>query len=119
MTSGMDTSNRDTSMDGRILDRLFEVVASRKGADPASSWTAKLLAEAPELPARKMAEEATETLIAALGDDRQALTAEAADLIYHLMVVLVSRGVELEDVWAELQRREEQSGIAEKAGRGQ
>ena len=105
-------------MDARILDRLFETIKSRKGADPEESWTARLMAGAPELPARKVAEEASEALLEAVKGDNEALARESADLVYHLLVLLAAQGVELEDVWRELESREGRSGIAEKAGRG-
>jgi phosphoribosyl-ATP pyrophosphohydrolase len=99
------------------LDRLAATVAARRGADPEGSWTARLLAEGPEAAARKFGEEALEAVIEAVRGDRAALTAEAADALYHLMVMLAARGVEWADVLAELQRREGRSGIAEKAAR--
>ena len=99
------------------LDRLFAVIAARKGADPDSSYTAKLFARgAPEI-AQKLGEEAVETVIAALGEDRTAVTAESADLLYHLLVLWAERGVAPDDVWAELARREGVSGLVEKAAR--
>ncbi len=104
-------------MDGRILDKLFDVIVSRKGSDPASSWTAKLLAAAPELPAKKLGEESAEAIIEAMKGDKAGLTKEAADVIYHLMVLMAASDVSMQDVWAELERRESQSGIAEKASR--
>ena len=104
-------------MDARILDRLFETIKSRKDADPDGSWTAKLLAGAPELPADKVIEEAAEAAAEAIKGDNGALTREAADLLYHLLVMLAAQGVELDDVWAELESREGRSGIAEKASR--
>ena len=99
------------------LDRLAATIAARKGADPAGSWTAKLLAAGPDKCAGKFGEEAVEAIIEAVKGDRDRLTAEAADVIYHLLVMLASRDVTLSDVLAELERREGQSGIAEKAGR--
>jgi phosphoribosyl-ATP pyrophosphohydrolase len=100
------------------LQRLATTIAARKGADPESSWTAKLLAKGPEKCAEKFGEEAIEAIIEAVKGDRAKLTAEAADVIYHLLVMLAARDVTLEDVLAELERREGQSGIAEKASRG-
>lgn len=100
----------------QTLARLAATIESRKTADPSASWTAKLIAE-PDLAARKLGEEAIETVIAAMQDDTAALTAEAADLIYHLLALLAAKGVTLEDVAAELARREGQSGLDEKAGR--
>ena len=99
------------------LDELFATIAARKGADPDTSWTAKLLSKGPEKCAEKFGEEAVEAIIEAVKGDTEALTAEAADVIYHLLVMLASRGVELEDVMSELERRQSQSGIAEKASR--
>lgn len=100
------------------LTRLAATIAARKGADPDSSWTAKLLAKGPEKCAEKFGEEAVEAIIEAVKGDRARLTAEAADVIYHLLVMLAARDVPLADVLAELDRREGQSGLAEKAGRG-
>ncbi len=99
------------------LDRLAATIESRRGADPASSWTAALLAKGPETCARKFGEEAVEAIVEAVKGDAAALTAEAADVLYHLLVMLAARGVTLADVEAELSRREGTSGIAEKAGR--
>lgn len=100
-----------------VLTRLARTIAARKGADPDSSWTAKLLAEGPEKAAEKFGEEAVEAVIEAVRGDRDRLTAEAADVVYHLLVMLAARDVALEDVLDELERREGMSGIAEKAGR--
>jgi len=99
------------------LDRLSATIQARRGADPDSSWTAKLLAMGPEKCAEKFGEEAVEAIIAAVKGDRANLTAEAADVIYHLAVMLAARDLSLEDVTAELERREGTSGIAEKAAR--
>ncbi|GHC61481.1 phosphoribosyl-ATP diphosphatase [Neogemmobacter tilapiae] len=100
------------------LERLATTIAARKRADPESSWTAKLLAKGAEKCAEKFGEEAIEAIIEAVKGDRAKLTAEAADVIYHLLVMLAARDVTLADVLAELERREGQSGIAEKASRG-
>lgn len=100
-----------------ILDALFDVIEQRRGDDPASSWTAKLLASAPELPVKKLIEEAGEVSIEAMKKDKKALASESADLIYHLLVVLAASDVSIKDVWAELEKRQGQSGIAEKASR--
>ena len=100
-----------------VLHELEQVIASRKGADPDSSWTAKLLAKGPEKCAEKFGEEAIEAIIAAAKDDRENLTYEAADVLYHLLVMLAARGVALDDVLEELARRQGLSGIAEKAAR--
>jgi phosphoribosyl-ATP pyrophosphohydrolase len=100
-----------------ILHDLAATIAARKGADPETSWTAKLLAKGPEKCAEKFGEEAVEAIIEAVKGDRARLTAEAADVLYHLLVMLAARDVTLADVEAELARREGTSGIAEKAAR--
>jgi phosphoribosyl-ATP pyrophosphohydrolase len=100
------------------LENLAATIAARKGADPETSWTAKLLAKGPEKCAEKFGEEAVEAIIEAVKGDRARLTAEAADVLYHLLVMLASRDVTLEEVLAELERREGTSGIAEKNARG-
>jgi phosphoribosyl-ATP pyrophosphohydrolase len=100
-----------------ILESLAATIAARKGADPESSWTARLLAQGPEKCAEKFGEEAVEAIIEAVKGDRDRLTSEAADVLYHLLVMLAARDVTLEDVLAELARREGTSGIAEKARR--
>ena len=99
------------------LERLAATIAARKGADPGSSWTAKLLAKGPEKCAEKFGEEAVEAIIEAVKGDREKLTAEAADVLYHLLVMLAARDVTLAEVEAVLTAREGLSGIAEKAGR--
>lgn len=100
------------------LERLAATIAARKEADPESSWTAKLLAKGPEKCAEKFGEEAVEAIIEAVKGDRERLTSEAADVLYHLLVMLAARDVTLDDVLAELTAREGVSGIAEKAARG-
>ena len=100
-----------------ILNALEAVIASRKTADPDTSWTAKLLAKGPEKCAEKFGEEAVEAIIEAVKGDREKLAAEAADVLYHLLVMLAARDVALEDVLAELTRRQGMSGIQEKASR--
>jgi phosphoribosyl-ATP pyrophosphohydrolase len=100
------------------LDRLAAIIQARKEADPESSWTAKLLSKGPEKCAEKFGEEAVEAIIEAVKGDRDKLTAEAADVLYHLLVMLAARDVTLGQVLAELERREGTSGIAEKAARG-
>ena len=99
------------------LERLAATIEARRGADPSSSWTAQLLAKGPEKCAEKFGEEAVEAIIEAVRGDRKKLTAEAADVIYHLAVMLAARDLTLADVAAELARREGRSGIDEKAGR--
>lgn len=100
-----------------ILNDLADIIESRKGADPDSSWTAKLLAKGPEKCAEKFGEEAIEAIIAATKDDRENLTYEAADVLYHLLVMLAARDIPLQDVLNELARRQGMSGISEKAAR--
>jgi phosphoribosyl-ATP pyrophosphohydrolase len=99
------------------LERLAATIEARRGADPQSSWTARLLADGPERAARKFGEEAVEAVVAALSGSGSDLTAEAADVLYHLLVMLASRNVPLADVMEELARREGRSGIEEKASR--
>ena len=101
------------------LSRLEATIAARKGADPASSYVAKLFAKGvPEI-ARKVGEEAVETAIAALASGKDELRGEAADLIFHLMVLLEAKGVPLAEVLGELDRREGLSGLEEKASRSE
>lgn len=99
------------------LHRLAETIAARRGADPETSWTAKLLAKGPEKCAEKFGEEAIEAIIEAVKGDRAKLISEAADTLYHLLVMLAARDVTLSDVENELDRREGRSGIEEKASR--
>ncbi len=99
------------------LEELAQVVDARAAADPSESWTAKLLAKGPEKCAEKFGEEAIEAIIEAAKGDRAGLTSEAADVLFHLLVMLKAREVPLGDVMAELARRQGQSGIAEKASR--
>ena len=100
------------------LQDLASTIEARKSADPDSSWTAKLLAKGPEKCAEKFGEEAIEAIIEAVKGDRAALTSEAADALYHLLVMCAARDVSLADIEAELASRSAQSGIAEKAARG-
>lgn len=99
------------------LADLETIVTTRAKASPEVSWTAKLVGKGQPKAAQKLGEEAVETAIAAVMGDRAAVTAESADLLYHLMVVLHIAGVPLADVMAELERRTARSGIAEKASR--
>jgi len=99
------------------LQRLAETIEARKGADPETSWTAKLLSKGPEKCAEKFGEEAVEAIIEAVKGDRDKLVAEAADTLYHLLVMLAARDITLADVENELDRREGRSGIEEKASR--
>ncbi|ADO43423.1 phosphoribosyl-ATP diphosphatase [Ketogulonicigenium vulgare] len=99
------------------LQNLAATILARKSADPDSSWTAKLLSRGPEKCAQKFGEEAVEAIVEAVKGDRDALIGEAADTIYHLLVMCAARDVTLADIEAELSRREAQSGLAEKAAR--
>ncbi|CAD7049503.1 phosphoribosyl-ATP diphosphatase [Pseudorhizobium endolithicum] len=99
------------------LSDLERIVASRAKASPEESWTAKLVASGQAKAAKKLGEEAVETVIAAVSQGRPELVGESADLLYHLMVVLNIAGIPLEDVLEELQRRTAQSGLQEKANR--
>lgn len=101
------------------LADLARLVKQRRGADAAQSYTKSLLAAGPSRIAKKFGEEAVEAVIAAIEGDARALTNEAADVLYHLLVLLEARGVELADVLGELEKRTVQSGIAEKAARGE
>lgn len=100
------------------LNDLAATIASRKNADPDSSWTAKLLSQGPEKCAEKFGEEAVEAIIEAVKGDQAGLTAEAADVLYHLLVMLAACDVSLDDVLQVLADRQGTSGIAEKASRG-
>lgn len=101
------------------LEDLEQIVATRASAAPEDSWTAKLLANGPEKVAEKFGEEAIEALIEAVKGDAQGLTSEAADVLFHLLVMLHSRGVSVADVMAELATRQSRSGLAEKASRSE
>ena len=106
-----------TGASAEILEQLFRTIESRKSGDPASSYTAKLLAEGKARIAKKLGEEATETVIAAAADTPAEVARESADLLYHLLVLWSASGVAPADVWAELARREGMSGLDEKAAR--
>ena len=99
------------------LSLLENIVAERARSGDPSSWTAKLFVGGMDKAAKKLGEEAVETVIAAMQGDSAALVSESADLIYHWLVVLAVAGVPLSDVMAELERRTVQSGVAEKASR--
>lgn len=101
------------------LTRLEATIAARRGADPASSYVAKLSAAGRAKIAQKVGEEAVETVIAAMAGDPAKLTSEAADLMFHLLILLADGGITLADVAAELDRREGVSGLTEKAARGE
>ena len=100
-----------------VLEQLYAVIEARKDAPLDESYSAALLAEAPEKPARKLAEETTEVVIEALKNDKEALVRESADLLYHLMVVWVAAGLKPAEVWQELASRQRRSGLVEKAAR--
>jgi len=100
------------------LDSLFATIAARKAVgDTGASYTAKLLSQGVEKCAKKFGEEAVEVALAAVSGDRKHLAAESADVLYHLLVLWAAGGITPEDVYAELERRERQSGLAEKASR--
>jgi phosphoribosyl-ATP pyrophosphohydrolase len=99
------------------IDRLFAAIESRKNADPTASYTAKLIKEGRGKCAKKLGEEAIETCIAALGEDRVALAGESADLLYHLLVVWAACDLKPDDVYRALAAREGKSGLDEKAAR--
>ncbi len=100
------------------LARLAATIDARRDADPESSWTARLLASGPETCAAKFGEEAVEAIIEAVRGDPDRLTAEAADVLYHLLVMCAASGVTLAQIEVELARREGRSGIEEKESRG-
>ena len=104
-----------TNAGNGCLDQLFQIIDSRRGADPQQSYTARLFAKGRLRMAKKVGEEATEVVIAALAEDKSRLASESADLLYHLMVLWAANGVQPGDVWAELERREGMSGYALKA----
>jgi phosphoribosyl-ATP pyrophosphohydrolase len=102
---------------GHVLDRLYAVIDSRKGADPDTSYTARLFSRGRQQIAKKLGEEAVEALIEGIRGDRPKLVGESADVLYHLLTLWAASGVKPNAVWAELARREGLSGIAEKAAR--
>lgn len=104
-------------MSDHILDRLAATIASRRGGDPTTSYTAKLLSKGPAKAAQKVGEEAVEVVIEAARGDSGALASESADLLYHLLVLWTAAGVAPADVWAKLEAREGTSGLDEKAAR--
>lgn len=100
-----------------VLNRLYDVVQSRKGTDPSVSHSARLLSRGTYKIAQKFGEEAVECLIEAVAGRKDLMIGESADVLYHLIVLWVDAGITPDQVWAELQRREGTSGIAEKASR--
>jgi len=107
----------DGSTDEHVLDRLYVVIDSRKGADPDTSYTARLFSRGRQQIAKKLGEEAVEALIEGIRGDRAKLVGESADMLYHLLTLWAATGVKPQAVWTELARREGISGIAEKAAR--
>ena len=106
-----------SKIDARVLDRPFAVIEERRGGDPSSSYTAKLLDGGVQEICEKVGEEALETIAAAVGERDERLAAESADVLYHLLVLWAARGIDPAEIWAELERREGTSGIAEKESR--
>jgi phosphoribosyl-ATP pyrophosphohydrolase len=114
------TGNADRATDAPMADTLQKLettILARRAADPSSSYVARLTARGRAKIAQKIGEEATEVVIAAMQDDPAALTGEAADLLFHLLILLADAGVPLDDVLTELDRRQGVSGLTEKAGR--
>ena len=107
----------DETAPSAVIDRIWSVVVSRRAADPELSHSARLLSRGTAKIAQKFGEEAVECLIEATRGHRDALIAESADVLYHLIVMWVDAGIRPLDVWHELQRREGMSGVAEKASR--
>ena len=104
----------DENRDAQVVERLYALILSRRGADPAFSYTAKLFAKGRRKIAQKVGEEAVEAVIAAVDEGRKDLIGESADLLYHLMVLWADCGISPADVYAELARREGTSGVDEK-----
>ena len=111
--------NGAAGVDEHVLDRLYVVIDSRKGADPDTSYTARLFSRGRQQIAKKLGEEAVEALIEGIRGDRPKLVGESADMLYHLLTLWAAVGVKPKAVWTELARREGLSGIAEKASRKQ
>jgi phosphoribosyl-ATP pyrophosphohydrolase len=112
-------ANGAAGAEEHVLDRLYLVIESRKGADPDTSYTARLFSRGRQQIAKKLGEEAVEALIEGIRGDRPKLVGESADMLYHLLTLWASIGVKPKAVWTELARREGLSGIAEKASRKQ
>jgi len=110
-------ANGAAGADEHVLDRLYLVIESRKGADPDTSYTARLFSRGRQQIAKKLGEEAVEALIEGIRGDRPKLVGESADMLYHLLTLWAAVGVKPKAVWTELARREGLSGIAEKAAR--
>jgi phosphoribosyl-ATP pyrophosphohydrolase len=114
---GKKRQNGLASVDQHVLDRLYVVIEGRKGADPDTSYTARLFSRGRQQIAKKLGEEAVEALIEGIRGDRPKLVGESADMLYHLLTLWASLNVKPQAVWRELARREGLSGIAEKAAR--
>jgi phosphoribosyl-ATP pyrophosphohydrolase len=112
----MAATDRQAS-DAHTLDRLYEIIESRRSADPSDSHTAKLFKKGTKKIAKKLGEEAVETILEAERGSKQHLIAESADLLYHLLVLWADRGVRPDEVWAALSGRMGVSGVAEKRSR--
>ena len=109
--------NDSVVVDEHVLDRLYAVINSRKGADPETSYTARLFSRGRQQIAKKLGEEAVEALIEGIRGDKPKLVGESADMLYHLLTLWASLNVKPQAIWTELARREGLSGIAEKASR--
>ena len=114
-----DKDSKTIDPTGACLDRLYGVIDSRRGADPASSHTAKLFHKGRAKIAQKVGEEAVETVIEAIRGDKDLVISESADLLYHLMVLWADCDIKPADIWAKLLARDGVSGIAEKQSRPQ
>ena len=101
-----------------VLGQLADEIAKRRNGSPDQSYTAKLLSQGIEKCAKKFGEESVELALAAMKQDKAHMTSEAADVLYHLLVLLAASNISLSDVMAELERRQGVSGLAEKASRG-
>ena len=115
--SSLPDSPPDSPPDSSVLERLHATIERRRGADPETSYTARLLAGGPVAVARKLGEEGVEAALATACADRSGIVAESADLLYHLLVAWAAGGVAPSEVWRELARREGVSGIEEKRAR--
>ena len=107
------------TLNGAVLDALYAVIESRRGGDPESSYTARLLDGGPAKIAQKVGEEAVETVIEAARANKEGVISESADLLYHLLALWAASGVAPEEIWGALESRKGTSGIAEKAARKQ
>src|ERR1700704_3664462 len=114
---GKKRQNGPADVDEHVLDRLYVVIDSRKGADPDTSYTARLFSRGRQQIAKKLGEEAVEALIEGIRGDKPKLIGESADMLYHLLTLWAAVNVKPQSVWNELARREGLSGIAEKASR--